>query len=107
MTVSSFRYNHLFPLYHTTEGIPFTLKNRSIALPEDKTHPMYELRYISINTPWTVLSHNIYGTIEYWWILSLANRSQVFYAEEGTEIKVIRPDVIDQVMADIVEESHL
>lgn len=106
MPVSSFKYNHLFNLYFTRERIPFTLKNRSISFPQDKTNPIYETKAISINTPWTVLSHNLYGTINYWWVLSSLNKSQIFYAEEGSEITIISPDYIEDVIATIVEQMR-
>lgn len=95
----SFDYQSLFNLYFTSEGIPFSLKNRSIAFPDDMTNPIYEKKYISINTPWTVLSHNLYGTIDFWWVLSMLNKSSIFYAEEGSEIYIISK----KYLADIVE----
>lgn len=104
-TRSSFKYNHLFNLYFTSEGIPFTLKNRSIGFPEDRTNPIYEKRYVSINTPWTVLSHNLYKTIDYWWVLAALNKSQIFYAEEGTEIYIIPEKYIESVIATIKSQS--
>lgn len=100
----NFNYNQLFNLYYTTERIPFSLKNRSIAFPEDKTHPIYETRYISIDTPWTVLSHNIYGTIDYWWVLSTLNKSSIFYAEEGSEIRIISKEYISDIIATIKDQ---
>lgn len=107
MPISSFKYNNLFNLYFSAEGIPFTLKNRSIAFPEDKTNPIYQKKAISINTPWTVLSHNLYGTVDYWWILSSLNKSQIFYAEEGTEIYIIPPDYIDDIIATIKQQIRM
>lgn len=98
MPVPSFRYNNIFNLYFSSEGIPFTLKNRSIAFPEDETNPIYERRYVTIDTPWTVLSYTLYGTIEYWWVLAAINKSQIFYANEGSEILTISKNYIDDVM---------
>ena len=101
---SSFKYNKIFNLYFSVERIPFTLKNRSIAFPEDKTNPIYEKMSISIDTPWTVLSQNLYGTIDHWWILSSLNKSQIFYAEEGTEIYIISPKYIDSII-DVIKQQ--
>ena len=101
-----FRYNDLFNLYYSKEEIPFTLKNRSVAFPEDKTNPIYENKFISIDTPWTVLSHNIYGTIDYWWVLSSLNKSQIFYAEEGTEITIIKQQYIEDIVSTIKSQIN-
>lgn len=98
---TSFKYNQLFNLYYSRENIPFTLKNRSIAFPEDKNNPIYQIKYISIDTPWTVLSFNIYKTIEYWWVLCSLNQSDIFYAKEGSEIRIIDPDYIEDIVETI------
>ena len=105
-TRSSFKYNNLFYLYYTSEGLPFTLKNRSIAFPEDDNNPIYKKMYISNNTPWTVLSHTLYNTVDYWWVLAALNKSQVFYAKEGTEILTIPDDYIDSVISTIKEQME-
>lgn len=98
---SDFRYNQLFYRYTTSEGIPFTLKNRSVNFPEDPSNPIYQIKYISTDTPWTILSNTIYGTIDYWWVLCLLNQSDVFYAKESSEIRVIDPDYIEDIIATI------
>ena len=103
--MASFDFNNLFNLYYTTEGIPFTLKNRAVAFPEDISNPIYGIKYVAENTPWTILSYNLYGTINYWWILCNLNQSQIFYAEEGAEIKYILPEYIEDVIATISQEA--
>lgn len=104
--MATFDYSKLFNLYYTTEEIPFTLKNRSIAFPEDEGNPLYGIKYIADNIPWTILSYNIYGTINYWWILCSLNQSQIFYAEEGSEIRYVLPEYIEDVVATIKQESN-
>ena len=103
----SFNYNSLFNLYYTTERIPFSLKNRSIAFPDDKNSPIYEMKYISIDTPWTVLSYNIYGTIDFWWLLSTLNKSDIFYAKEGTEIRIISKEYISDIITTIKNQAKI
>ena len=102
----AFDYSSLFNTYFTSEGIPFTLKNRSIAFPEDITNPIYGIKYIAENTPWTILSYNIYGVIDYWWVLCSLNQSQIFYAEEGSEVRYILPEYIQDVVAAIQQQAN-
>lgn len=104
--MASFNYNNLFNLYYTTEQIPFTLKNRSVAFPEGINNELYGVKYIAENTPWTILSYSIYGTIDYWWVLCSLNPNQIFYAEEGEEIRYILPDYIDDVISTISNQAH-
>lgn len=100
-----FNYSDLFYLYYTIEDIPFTLKNSSITFPEEKDFPLYQIKYISSNIPWTILSYQIYGTIDYWWILCTLNRSHIFYAKENTEIRIINPDYIEDIITTIKEQN--
>lgn len=104
--MATFDYSNLFNLYYSTEEIPFTLKNRSIAFPEDKDNAIYGIKYIAENTPWTILSYNIYGSINYWWLLCSLNQSQIFYAEEGSEIRYVLPEYLDDVVGTISNQSN-
>lgn len=102
----AFDYSQLFNTYFTSEGIPFTLKNRSIAFPDDADNPIYGIKYIAENIPWTVLSYSLYGAIDYWWVLCTLNPDQVFYAEEGSEIRYVLPEYIQDVIATIREQAN-
>lgn len=104
--MASFDYTNLFNLYYTSEGIPFTLKCRSIAFPEDASNPIYGIRYIAENTAWTILSYTIYGTIDYWWVLCSLNQSEIFYAEAGSEIRYVLPEYIEEVISTISQQSN-
>lgn len=96
-----FDYSSLFNLYYTTEGIPFTLKNRAIAFPEERNHPLYGSQYIAEDVPWTILSYTLYKTIDYWWLLCSLNQSEIFYAEAGTEVKYVLPQFLDEIVRTI------
>lgn len=91
-------YSQIFNHYETSEGIRFTLKNRRIHFPDDKTLPIYGKAHIGTNTPWTILSYNIYGTIDYWWLLNDLNDSMVFYANGGSDIWFILPKYLSNVL---------
>lgn len=104
--MASFDFQDLFNLYYTAEGIPFTLKTRSIVFPEDASNPIYGIKYVAENIPWTILSYNLYNTIDYWWVLCLLNSSQIFYAEEGAEIRYILPEYIEDIIATINQQSN-
>lgn len=85
----------------TKEGIPFTLKSRSIKFPDDMTLEIYDKIYAPANIPWTILSYRLYNTIEHWWILSTLNSKYVFYAPEGEEIYYIKPEYISDIIEQI------
>ena len=99
------KYDSIFNSYLTTEGVPFTLKSRSIKFPEDMSLEIYDKIYVSGNIPWTILSYQIYNTIDYWWILATLNSKYVFYAPEGEEIHYIKPEYIDNIISAIEQNA--
>lgn len=95
------KYSNIFKSYTTYEGEPFYSLNRTVIFPNDDTLEIYDKYYIQDNTPWTILSYQLYGTIDYWWVLCALNKGQVFYAEEGKEILIIKKDYIEEVTSKI------
>jgi hypothetical protein len=91
-------YSYIFNGYYTEEGIPFYLLNKRVVFPNDLSLSFYAKYYVADDTPWTVLSYNLYGTIDYWWVLSALNKSMIFYAERGSEILVIHPNNIEYIV---------
>lgn len=94
-------YSLIFSKYYTAEGQEFNLLNRSIHFPDDKTLKIYGKIYVASNIPWTILSWQMYGSIEYWWVLCALNKSQIFYAEEGTEIYYIKSQYLSSIISKI------
>ena len=94
-------YSLIFSKYYTAEGQEFNLLNRSIHFPDDKTLKIYGKIYVYSNVAWTILAWQMYGSIEYWWVLAALNKSQIFYAEEGTEIYYIKPQYISSIISKI------
>ena len=94
-------YTQIFRQYKTKEGIPFNLLNKRIVFPEDKTLDIYESIYVTADTPWTILSYQLYDTIEYWWILCSINPSSVFYAKEGETVYFIKPEYLNTILENI------
>lgn len=94
-------YSQIFRQYSTKENLPFLLLNKRVEFPSDKTLYIYDIKLVDSDTPWTILSYILYGTIEYWWILCSLNQSSIFYAKEGTYIYYIKPDYIDTIINSI------
>ena len=91
-------YTEIFNKYRTKEGKLFYLLNRSVSFPEDKTLAIYDTKIITENTPWTILSYNIYDKIDFWWILCSINKSSLFYAKDGDIIYYIKPEYISLIL---------
>lgn len=74
-----------------------------IIFPDNIDATAYLVRNIEVDTPWTILSFNIYGTINLWWVLYLLNKPKyIFLAKAGTTIKYIKPSVIGSILRRMV-----
>lgn len=93
--------NTIFNHYTSSEGVPFISLSKNITFPTDDSLDFYEWMYVSDDTPWTILSYEIYGTIEYWWILSSINNNFIFYVPGGNEIKYIPKTYIKDLLEKI------
>lgn len=71
-------YSTIFNKYITTDNRPFALLSKSVVFPSDMSLPCYDKKYIDTDIPWTILSYQLYKTIEHWWILASLNRSDIF-----------------------------
>ena len=89
--------NKIFNQYRTSEGIPFYLLSKSVHFP-DNNDELYSYVYIDDNTPWTILSYQLYGTINHWWVLTSLNKNAPFYAKAGTNIKIIKPSLLEDIL---------
>lgn len=94
-------YSDIFRKYNTKEEIPFFLLNKRVEFPSDRSLYIYASKLVGTNTPWTILSYQIYGTIEYWWVLCALNPASVFYAKEGEYIHYIKPEYLDIIITSI------
>ncbi len=88
----------IFNQYETSEGIPFYLLSRNIHFP-DADESLYSYVYVSENIPWTILSYKIYGTIDYWWVLSALNKQYPFYAKMGNSVKYIDKSILEEILS--------
>lgn len=97
-------YTEIFRKYTTSEGQPFYLLNKRVDFPSDKSLELYDSLEASTNISWTILSYQLYDTIDYWWVLSSINKSSIFYAKAGDTIYYIKPDYIEEIITLI--KSH-
>lgn len=94
-------YTKIFNLYSTKEGIPFYMTNRRIEFPSDRKLFIYDSKIITDNTPWTILSYQLYNSISYWWVLCSLNPEYPFYAPGGSNITYIKPRYLNDILSNI------
>ena len=92
-------YTKIFNEYDTQEGVPFYLLSRSVTFPNDDGLEIYDTVYCDEDLAWTVVSYKLYGTIDYWWVLSALNKNMKFYAKAGENIRIIKPNKLEEVLS--------
>lgn len=90
--------SQLYNGYYTSEGIPFYTLSKSVVFPHDDSLDFYQFFYADDDLAWTIVSYKLYGTIDYWWVLSSLNKKCPFYAKRGQIIKVIKPSYIETIL---------
>lgn len=91
-------YTDIFNVYTTYQGVPFYLLSKSVTFPQDESLEIYDKVYADEDIAWTVASWKLYGSIDYWWVLSALNPTMQFYAKRGEIIKIIKPSELDKVL---------
>lgn len=100
------QYSEIFNTYYVNQ-VPFFNILKKIQLPDDKSTDLYKKYNIPYNMPWVFLSYMLYGSIDYYWLILLANQDKKLnpmYAEVSKEIFVIKPEYLDLVI-DAIKES--
>lgn len=83
----------------------YNLLNKVI-FPENFNSIYIDQKTILSDKPWTMLSHEIYGTIDLWWIIYLINKPKyIFKAKAGTTYKYIKSNYIEAVLQQITENQ--
>lgn len=73
-------------------------------------NPKYFDTYvIDVDLPWVILSYNIYGTLNLWWLLCLANNIQdpTKNPEQGSYLRVIKPTYVELIVNTISKQLNL
>jgi hypothetical protein len=73
-----------------------------VVFPDDISDEYITTTVLNTDKPWTILSHEIYGTIQLWWVIVLLNKPDyIFKAQAGTKYKFIKPKFIKAVLQQI------
>lgn len=98
------RYENIFKVYKTSDNQYFYNLTKAISLNNyEVDDSKVNLVQVKKRSPWTTISFNNYKTIELWWLICLVNkiRNPVIIPAQGTYIKVVKPEYVKQVVADI------
>lgn len=107
-SLSRERYETIFKIYNVDDansGYRFYNILNKVTIPDDIDESLLDTINLNVKTPWTILSHRLYGTQFLWWLIFLLNKPKnIFYADSGIEYKYILPDSVDSVL-DAIENQ--
>jgi len=96
------RYENIFKVAKSDKFFFYNI-TKKISIPDDlQSDVYYELR-INSKKPWTTLSNDVYGTQDLWWLICLVNNvfNPIGNPELGAVYKIIRPDFVNPILAEI------
>lgn len=100
--LSDFNYENIFNMYKVDNFYAFNIL-KTVILPEDLDPKLFDWVIIDRKMSWTNLSFLEYGTIKLWWLICLTNniKNPVQFPTQGIRVKVIKKDVVPQILRQI------
>ena len=101
--LNNFRYENIFKMYRNNDKQYYYNIIKKIVLPNNLDPTQFLIYPVKQSMPWTMVSFNIYSTIELWWLLCVVNniKNPVLQPKNGTYIKALRPELIAPLINDI------
>lgn len=106
-TLNNLRYENIFRMYSNEYNQYYYNLLRSINVPSEIDDEKLVYYTCKSKLPWTMISFNIYGNIELWWLICLVNKidNPINVPDIGTVIKAISPSYVKQVLSEIANKS--
>lgn len=77
----------------------------TVIFPDNIDKDIFDIKILNVDTPWTTLSYQIYGSISLWWVIFLLNKpNYIFLAKAGRQYKYIKPEYIEFVLENLKNE---
>lgn len=104
--LNDLRYENIFKMYKNDTSQYYYNITKTITLPEDIDPGQIIYYRMRRRMPWTMVSFNIYNTIELWWLLCLLNKvkNPVKAPDTGLVIKALNPDIVSSVLSEIKKQ---
>ncbi|NBO99786.1 MAG: hypothetical protein EBU90_06620 [Proteobacteria bacterium] len=101
--LNDLRYENIFKVYKNPDNFYYYNITKTVTFPDNLDPTQFFYYRVRRKMPWTMVSFNIYNTIELWWLLCLINKikNPVKVPKTGTLIKALLPDRVSSVLAEI------
>jgi hypothetical protein len=105
--LNNFRYENIFKMYKENDNDQFFYNiTKKIVLPKNLNPDQFIFYPIRKSMPWTMVSFNLYSTIELWWLICLVNdiKNPVVQPKAGTFVKALKADLVNSVLNNITSQ---
>ena len=99
--LESFRYENLFNVYQNSADQYYYNILAKVNFPDTMDESYFDTYVVpNDNTPYTLISYKLYGTILLWWLVCSVNKIEnpVFFPAAGTQLKVLKPVLVSGVI---------
>lgn len=100
--LSEYKYENIFKLHYDGEYPTYNILQH-VTLSQDMNPDMLMDVATLPGMPYTILSYNIYGTMDLWWLICIVNKidNPIEILPAGTNLKVIKPEYVKRVIQTI------
>jgi len=99
------RYENIFQIAKNNNYFFYNILKK-VNFPTDIDSRLFHEVIVSTRIPYTVVSHQYYGTQDLWWLICLVNNitNPVNNITPGTKLKILTNDAVNRVLASIEED---
>tara|TARA_R110002074_G_scaffold8587_1_gene35140 strand:+ start:204 stop:572 length:369 start_codon:yes stop_codon:yes gene_type:complete len=100
--IPDYNFENVFNVYKQDDFYAFNII-KNINIPTELDDEVFYYYRVPGKIAWTALSHKLYGSINLWWLLCIANKiiNPVILPEPGMLIRVIYMDQIPGIISAI------
>lgn len=102
--LDKYRLENIFKIYQDDKTYYYYNILKNIAFPTDMDTEYYTIKNINFNKPLTLISNELYGTIELWWLILVVNNIFNPFISGVHSVKIIKPKYINNVL-DIIQSQ--
>ena len=102
--INLYRYENIFKVYQDENTYYFYNILKNINFPNDLDINLYYTRYINFDLPLKIISYNIYGTTELWWLILVVNHILNPFIKGIKTVKIIKKEYLNDILNNIKEQ---
>jgi len=95
-------YANIFTIFQDIDGYMYFDLLNNLVISGEIDPVLYDEIFYNENTTWYDLSFKYYGTTRLWWAILIANNViNPFDIKTGTRIKILKKEVISEILSNI------